>query len=370
MPDFVKPGQPVFLDVVGTSELTLPPPAQRIQYYHQDHLGSSNVVADAQGRIVEETTFYPFGEPRHRFVADAAQGALGNPYLYSQKERDRETDLDYFEARYLAAPLGRFNRVDPAATDVPVAALADPQLLNAYSFARSNPIAFQDPEGQFITTAAGRTLMRQFNPFSDQSAQNTTDTRAERRARVFGALKVKKGGKLPEGPSIGSIPSFAQRELDRLKKQATMGPNQLISSVAQVAEGLMTKFEGGGKDKLNASRFLKALTMDPSQAPSEQKKRLEMFGKLLGGGDLAESPITEGGKLIDEGASAAVQRLMNTVKMVDLRAKYEKFSGILEKRGFEFKQAEVDEFIEKYLDLDEGVEDPNRGKDNRKRDED
>jgi RHS repeat-associated protein len=65
------------------------------------------------------------------------------------KERDNETGLDYFGARYYSNGLGRFITPDWSATPVPVpyADLSDPQTLNQYSYVRNIPTVKVDPDG-------------------------------------------------------------------------------------------------------------------------------------------------------------------------------------------------------------------------------
>ena len=122
----------------------------RVRYYHQDHLGSSSVIADAEGALVEENAFYPFGHPRNehrlREVVEA--------YTFTQKERDKESGLHYFEARYLVATLSRFVSVDPkyaypgglSEEDLGLF-LSEPQEINLYAYVRNNPLRYVDPTG-------------------------------------------------------------------------------------------------------------------------------------------------------------------------------------------------------------------------------
>lgn len=61
------------------------------------------------------------------------------------KERDAESGLDYFGARYYGSNMGRFMSPDPAgpwAADV-----SDPQSWNFYAYARNNPLINTDPDG-------------------------------------------------------------------------------------------------------------------------------------------------------------------------------------------------------------------------------
>jgi RHS repeat-associated protein len=78
------------------------------------------------------------------------QGYASNPQQdgqrkqFGSKDRDVETGLSYFLARYYSSIQGRFTSVDPgnAGSD-----LSDPQSLNGYAFARNNPLIYSDPSG-------------------------------------------------------------------------------------------------------------------------------------------------------------------------------------------------------------------------------
>ncbi|HLD07239.1 MAG TPA: RHS repeat-associated core domain-containing protein [Candidatus Nanoarchaeia archaeon] len=103
-----------------------------IFYFHNDHLGSATVVTDAQGNIVEEKRYDPFG------VELAGSSKIG----YNSKELDRDTELNYYGARYYAADFGRF--VTP---DTVKDSLGNPQSLNLYAYTLNNPMKFTDPSG-------------------------------------------------------------------------------------------------------------------------------------------------------------------------------------------------------------------------------
>ena len=65
------------------------------------------------------------------------------PFLTS-KERDIETGLDYFGARYHASQQGRFVSADDALVDQRP---SSPQSWNLYVYAANNPLRFVDPDG-------------------------------------------------------------------------------------------------------------------------------------------------------------------------------------------------------------------------------
>jgi len=75
------------------------------------------------------------------------------------KERDSETGLDFFGARYFSGAQGRFTSADePLGDQYP----SDPQSWNLYGYVRNNPLKSVDPSGLDCVTT------------SDQSASSVT----------------------------------------------------------------------------------------------------------------------------------------------------------------------------------------------------
>ena len=90
-----------------------------------------------------EQAFLPFGTPfpgRSNLIAP-------NAYGYAQKERDKETGFNYFEARYLADSIARFLSCDPVVSTATADRLGAPQSLNAYAYAANNPLIRKDSYG-------------------------------------------------------------------------------------------------------------------------------------------------------------------------------------------------------------------------------
>jgi len=77
---------------------------------------------------------------------------MGNGIYFTGQERDQETGLDYFGARYFGSPQGRFTSADaPLADQHP----ADPQSWNLYGYVRNNPLTLTDPNGQACVQGEG-----------------------------------------------------------------------------------------------------------------------------------------------------------------------------------------------------------------------
>jgi len=73
--------------------------------------------------------------------------AEGQRQKFTSKERDNETGLDYFGARYYASVQGRFTGVDPQNYQAMLDP-SDPQSWNGYSYVNNNPLERVDPDGK------------------------------------------------------------------------------------------------------------------------------------------------------------------------------------------------------------------------------
>ena len=74
--------------------------------------------------------------------------------MFTSKERDSETGLDWFEARYFSGSQGRFTSPDQPFADQDS---SNPQSWNLYSYGRNNPLRYNDPTGRCSQAAGGYT---------------------------------------------------------------------------------------------------------------------------------------------------------------------------------------------------------------------
>lgn len=79
-----------FLDLDGST--IQKDPGGKKYFYHPDILGSTDLITNESGDIVEETTYEPHGE--------VIEGGQTSEFLYTSKELDDQTGLYYFGARY------------------------------------------------------------------------------------------------------------------------------------------------------------------------------------------------------------------------------------------------------------------------------
>ena len=124
--------------------------SQTVEFYHLDAIGNVLAVTSYNGAVVEQHDYLPYGE---ELCGTQACGSInpGQPKRFTGKERDAETGLDYFGARYYGSKIGRFTTVDPAYTIKEN--LVDPQRWNKYAYGRNNPLRYVDPDGRLDYSA-------------------------------------------------------------------------------------------------------------------------------------------------------------------------------------------------------------------------
>jgi RHS repeat-associated protein len=131
-------------------------------YLTSDHLGSTRLITTPVvpfGVTVASPTsrsdYLAFGQEipnttawnRASYVVDSSQ-----TLKFTSKERDAETGLDFFGARYFSSAQGRFTGPDKPLVDQQPSA---PQSWNLYSYVRNNPLRFVDQDGQACRTSTG-----------------------------------------------------------------------------------------------------------------------------------------------------------------------------------------------------------------------
>ena len=152
----LSPGEALFVTTHSTLTLTGGSSVSHVRYYHGDHLASQLVITDEKGALVEETAYLPFGQTR----SHVGHGTDAVPYGFGGKERDAESGLHYFEARYLLSSLGRFVSVDPLDHS------SNPQDLNGYAYVGNRPTVFSDPTGLIKNPLSGLFSKKKASPVS------------------------------------------------------------------------------------------------------------------------------------------------------------------------------------------------------------
>jgi len=114
-------------------------PSGTVHYYFSNHLGSHSMVTSATGSCEQDIDYFPYGG----IIVDHCPN-VAQHYRFTGKERDSESGLDNFGARYNASSMGRFMTPDPSNLSVDFWL---PQTWNRYAYALNNPLAVVDRNG-------------------------------------------------------------------------------------------------------------------------------------------------------------------------------------------------------------------------------
>ncbi len=124
-------------------------------YYEADGLGSVTSLTASNGTVAQSYTNDSFGKQT------ASAGSISNPFEYTAREFDTETNLYYYRARYYDPTTGRFIGEDP------LAFIAGNDF---YRYVENQPIDFLDPFGlKCITKIMLVTAYSDRGPGSDWS---------------------------------------------------------------------------------------------------------------------------------------------------------------------------------------------------------
>ncbi len=110
-------------------------PEKMLYFYHSDHLGSTSLITDKDGDLVQHIEYTPFGE----VFIEERNNTWNTPYLFNAKELDEETGLYYYSARYYDPRTSLFLSADPMQEKYPN--------ISTYAYCFNNPVRYIDPTG-------------------------------------------------------------------------------------------------------------------------------------------------------------------------------------------------------------------------------
>jgi RHS repeat-associated protein len=144
--------------------ITKPGETEIVSYFHNDHLGTPQVLTNDSQTIVWKAAYTPFGG------ADILTQTVENNFRFPGQYYDQETGLHYNYFRYYHPTTGRYVTPDPIGLEGGINpflyvdsfgkpylfrklytntnSLPEPHLeTNLYKYAANNPIIFADPLG-------------------------------------------------------------------------------------------------------------------------------------------------------------------------------------------------------------------------------
>jgi RHS repeat-associated protein len=223
-------------------------------FVHHDHLGSTRLLTKVDQTIKDSMDFQPYGEQ--------IAGDTGTTHKFTGKERDAETGLDYFGARYYSNGLGRWISADWSAKPVPVpyTDFQDPQTLNLYTYVRNLPTTNADSDGhtweelkQDLKRAVSNTIHA--NKHGAEVVVNSF--KGDAKLIAYGYSLAVKG--LAENRNF-SLTHISGKDLNNIGKNMTLilaghliGPEASVGSRAATAAPTMIGFSEAQTGMINQS---------------------------------------------------------------------------------------------------------------------
>jgi RHS repeat-associated protein len=200
-------------------------------YLTADHLGSTRLVTDGSQKPVHRFDYMPFGQDLSAYGNRnlvASYRALGVPAQeFTGKERDAETGLDYFGARYFSGVQGRFTSADPTLLSVNA---YNPQSWNRYSYVLNNPLKFIDPLGLW-----------ELDPVTEK----------DKKGKTVVHVYARKSKKDDDAASLAKQLGLKGKDAENFAKKAGTGNDIRLSTLSGKVGSVYSAVESGLTEQVN-----------------------------------------------------------------------------------------------------------------------
>ena len=115
-------------------------PGEAVYYYHNDHLGTPQVLTDVSGNVAWKAVYAPFGK------VQISVATVENSFRFPGQYYDSETGLSYNYFRYYKPEIGRYISPDPIGLDGGI---------NPFVYVEGNPVMLADPRGLTVYRCFG-----------------------------------------------------------------------------------------------------------------------------------------------------------------------------------------------------------------------
>jgi RHS repeat-associated protein len=238
-----------------------------VYYYFSDQLGSSRVLVQdgTTPTLCYDADFYPYGGEL------AYTTSCTQHYKFTGKERDSESGLDNFGARYNSSQYGRFMSPDSTA----YSGLKNPQSWNLYAYTLNNPLRYVDPTGHTVeckTKAADCLSAAQAAVGKNAAGQLSTKTTQSFWQKIFGGSTTTLQINGSEADFRGASGN-ASKLADLIDSKTNFGVSiqhtgdpQYSSVINSILGGGATDLQGGAITYTPSQGYLPAVFLDPSSA--------------------------------------------------------------------------------------------------------
>ena len=235
--------------------------ADQVFFYHTDPAGTPLAMTDSSGAVVWKADYKPFGEE------NSVTGTAANDRKFVGKEKDDETGLYYFDARYQDAKTGRFVAPDPVrAVDEKTSKaneklLLNPQRLNTYAYGLNNPYRYVDQDGKHPLLLLAAAALYNFLSSGSANApehNNAPLINSQKAAGFAGEVALMETGSFAVGRAAGAVASrWAMTESKSFFEGATY-TNKVLAQMKRCdfhgfpesvkafeSDGIITTIKGG-----------------------------------------------------------------------------------------------------------------------------
>ena len=280
------------------------------EYLIPDHLGSSRLAINGQGQVVRRYDFLPFGEELKAGLGGRGADYEPSTYTYpttpddvtrkfTGKDRDWETGLDFFGARYMSSAQGRFTSPDSLFADQRP---GFPESWNLYSYVRNNALVSVDRDGraQCEAQAGGST-----NAWLAYKGVDSSITSSDNSLTPGAVISSDSRYALFVGPS-------GNGRIDRTGVDKTVGPEfDAVAGGAQLA----------GTGILGALRFALRAASEKLGLEVTADLGIAMSRAAIDGALASDARVLHAGRhlvengLLDEGSNAAIAAGTRTIRL-------------------------------------------------------
>jgi RHS repeat-associated protein len=177
--------------------ISAPIPVQRYQL--GNHLGTACLELDKDGGLISYEEYHPYGTTAFQVTNSAAEVSLKR-FRYTGKERDEETGLYYYGARYYAPWLARWTAADTVLADG----------TNLYRYTRGNPVVLNDPSGRESEAEARAARQREYKALRADYTKKKSAIEKQRSELLAEAAKLR-----ATVPDLHSALGFGSAALSR-----------------------------------------------------------------------------------------------------------------------------------------------------------
>ncbi|MCM2356857.1 MAG: polymorphic toxin type 33 domain-containing protein [Geobacteraceae bacterium] len=221
--------------------------AEQVFFYHTDPAGTPLAMTNSSGTVVWKADYKPFGEEQ------SVTSTIPNDKRFVGKEKDTETGLSYFGARYESDKIGRFISPDPVrAVDEKTSRtnekmLLNPQRLNTYAYGLNNPYRYVDPDGREPLSELGNRMVSSEAFIRFGEAIGASQLNAALTGYDFRGNEISGAGRLEQlGLALMSAPvSPGKTSANALEKMEGVA---LAKDMRKVTKGEIKMLKNAGED--------------------------------------------------------------------------------------------------------------------------